>query len=260
MARPADPHARVALVAAARAEFARAGLRGARIEDLTAACGLSKGAFYLHFASKEALFGEVVAGFQAQIERCSVARSQTMDAFAREGGPLGPADVARRSRKFLRMLELERGLDLETLEVMWTFRDVLGVLIGGCQGTPFEGVVWTITNAEVQRIAAEIGDEQHLGACRTDVAPELFGSLIVGTYLLLAQRMIGLTEKPDLGAWAAGLQKLVREGSLPARALHKSPGETPPGPALHGRSTGSTPRQRTAGRRSLEVPNKRSKP
>ena len=63
MARPADPHARAALIAAARAEFVKKGLRGARIEDITAACGLSKGAFYLHSSSKEALFGEVVAEF-----------------------------------------------------------------------------------------------------------------------------------------------------------------------------------------------------
>ena len=60
MPRHADPNAKEALVAAARAEFARGGLRGARIEDITAACGLSKGAFYLHFESKEALFGELV--------------------------------------------------------------------------------------------------------------------------------------------------------------------------------------------------------
>jgi AcrR family transcriptional regulator len=260
MARPADPHSRAALVAAARAEFARAGLRGARIEDITAACGLSKGAFYLHFESKEALFGELVGGFQAEIERCSVARRQTMDAFAREDGPLGPADVARRSRRFLRMLALERGLDLEMLEVMWTYRDVFGVLTGGSQGTPFERVVWTMTDAEVRRIASEFGDEQRKGACRTDVAPELFGSLIVGTYLLLAQRMIGLAGKPDLAAWAVGIQKLVREGSLPARALHPASGDASARPELHGRSTSSTPQSRRAGHRPLKPQDKRRKP
>ena len=58
MARPADPNAKEALVAAARAEFARRGLVGARVEDITAACNLSKGAFYLHVESKEALFGD----------------------------------------------------------------------------------------------------------------------------------------------------------------------------------------------------------
>jgi hypothetical protein len=180
-----------------------------------------------------------------------------MDAFAHEHGPLGPGDVARGSRKFVRMLELERALDLEVLEVMWTYRDVMGVLIGGSQGTPFEQVIWTITDREVQRIAGEFGSEQRKGACRTDVAPELFGSLIVGTYLLLAQRMIALQEKPDLAAWAVGIQKLVREGSLPARALHKTPKQAPTGAALSGPSTGSTPRLRKARRSS---PNTRSKP
>ena len=34
MARPADPHARSALIAAARTQFVRSGIKGARIEDL----------------------------------------------------------------------------------------------------------------------------------------------------------------------------------------------------------------------------------
>lgn len=242
MARPADPRSREVLIAAARAEFARAGLRGARVEDITAACGLSKGAFYLHFESKEALFGELVGGFQAEISRCSEDRTRTMEAFAQEHGPLASADVARRTRKFTRMLELERTLDCQTLEVMWTYRDVLGVLIGGSQGTPFEKVVWAMTELEVQRIASEFGGEQSKGACRTDVPPEVFGALIVGTYLLLAQRMIALPEKPDLASWAVSIQKLVREGSLPARALQ---------------SPLSPHRPRRAGRRSLS---NRSKP
>ncbi len=41
MARPADPTAKEALVACARAEFARRGLVGVRIEDITLACSLS---------------------------------------------------------------------------------------------------------------------------------------------------------------------------------------------------------------------------
>jgi hypothetical protein len=114
-----------------------------------------------------------------------------------------------------------------------------------------------MTDREVRRIAEEFGSEQHKGACRTDVAPELFGSLIVGTYLLLAQRMVGLAEKPDLAAWAVGIQKLVREGSLPARALHKPSKQTTSRASLSRRSTGSNPRLRKAGHRS---PNTRSKP
>src|SRR5205807_6529729 len=88
MARPADPHARDALIAAARAEFARRGLRGARIEDITAACGLSKGAFYLHFESKEGLFKLLVDQFLAEIGECTVSRLAHAQTFFAEHGQL----------------------------------------------------------------------------------------------------------------------------------------------------------------------------
>src|SRR5712692_808680 len=81
MARPADPNAKEAVVAAARAEFARRGLRGARIEDITAACGLSKGAFYLHFESKEALFRERVTAFREATDRLTASRMTAIQRF-----------------------------------------------------------------------------------------------------------------------------------------------------------------------------------
>src|SRR5215218_7893938 len=129
MARPADPHAREALVAAARAEFVRKGIRGARIEDITAACGLSKGAFYLHFESKEALFGEVVQGLTARLEHESQARIASMEAFLREDGALGERDYVERSPRYARFVELEVQHDLHALESMWDYRDVMDVLI-----------------------------------------------------------------------------------------------------------------------------------
>ena len=240
MARPADPLAREALVAAARAEFARRGLRGARIEDITAACGLSKGAFYLHFPTKESLFGELVGAFLQEMERCFEARTGMMTRFASEHGAIGAVDVARRSPRYRLLLSQELELDRRTLEALWTFRDVFGVLVSGCQGTPFERTVWEISEREVQRVSAEFGGEQEKGACRTDVSPVMFGTLIVGTYLLLAQRMTSLARKPDLLQWAASIQTLARDGSAPARTL-RSRRAGPP--AIRGRSATATTRK-----------------
>src|SRR5437868_10058752 len=107
MPRPADPNAKEALIAAARAEFARKGLRGARIEDITAACGLSKGAFYLHFKSKEALFGELVASFRARMDTLLEQRMQVMASFFTEHGPLSARDLHGRTDRYERLLELE---------------------------------------------------------------------------------------------------------------------------------------------------------
>src|SRR5438132_4029244 len=104
MARPADPNAKEALVAAARAEFARKGLRGARIEDITGACGLSKGAFYLHFESKEALFGQLVESFIGEIASTSDVRRGEMEKLLREHGPIARADVEEKTARYQQML------------------------------------------------------------------------------------------------------------------------------------------------------------
>ena len=217
MPRPADPNAKEALVAAARAEFARRGLKGARIEDITADCGLSKGAFYLHFESKEALFGELVREFIEVIAKVQEKRQRAVHEFLLKHGELTELDVQQRTPRYRELLDLDACSDLETLEVMWTWRDVVGVLVRGSQGTAFEGTIWELADGEVNRVREDFQRYQGHGVCRPDIPGELFGSLIVGTYLLLAVRMSRLQEKPDLGEWALSLHKLIHEGSQPAR-------------------------------------------
>jgi AcrR family transcriptional regulator len=218
MARPADPHARTALISAARAEFVKKGIRGARIEDITAACGLSKGAFYLHYSSKEALFGEVVGEFSRDMDALIVQRLADTDRFFAEQGPLEASDVAERSERYERLVSLQAEADLRTLELMWAYRDVMHVLMRGSQGTDFESLVWGMVDREVARVSQEFQRAQANNACRADVPPAVIGSLLVGTYLLLAQQMSQMEQKPDLAAWAGSLQRLIREGSLPPGA------------------------------------------
>ncbi len=215
MARPADPHARAALSSAARAEFVKKGIRGARIEDITAACGLSKGAFYLHYASKEALFSEVVGEFLGAMDRVIVQRLERTERFFAEHGPLEASDVAQRSERYESLVAMNAEGDLRTLELMWAYRDVMHVLMRGSQGTDFESVMWGMVDREVARVSQEFQRAQANQACRSDVPPAVIGSLIVGTYLLLAQQMSQMEQKPDLSAWASSLHRLIREGSLP---------------------------------------------
>ena len=44
-------------------QFSAYGLRKTNIEEVASACGISKGAFYLFYPSKEALFMDVVERF-----------------------------------------------------------------------------------------------------------------------------------------------------------------------------------------------------
>ena len=211
MARPADPNAKQALVAAARGEFARRSLRGARIEDITLACGLSKGAFYLHFPSKESLFGELVQAFLGQLEGLAVRRRASVLGFF----AAHPGLTARSLPASAELLELESQCDLSALEVMWQHRDVLGVLINGCQGTRFEGAVWQMVEQEMARVRENFDEFKAHGVCRDDIPFEVFGSLIIGTYLLLGMRMSRAVAKPDLLEWARSLHVLLREGNAP---------------------------------------------
>jgi TetR/AcrR family transcriptional repressor of nem operon len=56
----ASAHHRAALLEAASGLFRERGFEGVSIADIAAAAGLTHGAFYTHFASKEALCAEVV--------------------------------------------------------------------------------------------------------------------------------------------------------------------------------------------------------
>jgi len=197
------------------------GLRGARIEDITAACGLSKGAFYLHAASKEALFGEVVGEFTSAMNLLIERRIQEMERFFAEHGPLEARDVAERSERYELLVAKNTEADLGTLELMWAYRDVVHVLTRGSQGTEFESLMWGMVDREVSRVTQEFERLQTDGVSRADVPATVIGSLIVGTYLLLAQQMSQMEHKPDLAGWARSIHRLIREGSLPPQPVAK---------------------------------------
>ncbi|HEX2732452.1 MAG TPA: TetR/AcrR family transcriptional regulator [Polyangiaceae bacterium] len=69
MARPSDPNARQRLLDAARHEFVSRGLDRTRVEDIARRAELSKGAFYLHFESKEQIFDELVFEVASGLEQ-----------------------------------------------------------------------------------------------------------------------------------------------------------------------------------------------
>ena len=67
MPRAGDPTAKIKLLGAAEAEFVASGLGRAKVEDITSRAGLSKGAFYLHFESKEDAFRQLVETMVARL-------------------------------------------------------------------------------------------------------------------------------------------------------------------------------------------------
>src|SRR5262245_1911191 len=70
MSRPSDPHAKIDLLRAAEQVFVEHGLDRAKVEEITARAGRGKGSFYLHFASKEDAFRQIVETMLARLATC----------------------------------------------------------------------------------------------------------------------------------------------------------------------------------------------
>lgn len=211
MARHADPTARSSLIAAARREFVKSGLQRARVEDITAACGLSKGAFYLHFESKEALFRSLATTLQTEVMSLATTREA---AYRKEAGK------ARRGPRWLdAVARVDRREDLRLLELLWEWRDVCDVLLRGSAGTVFEGVMWEMVDAQVARVSTECGVLQRDRLIRGDVPVDLLGHIVVGTYMMMARRLVALDEKPDFTPWVGALQAVLSDGLSPRHTL-----------------------------------------
>src|SRR5512143_529650 len=117
MARPPDPTAKISLLRASEAVFAEKGLQLAKVEDITRLAGVSKGAFYLHFESKEEALKQIVESFLA---RCAATLAPPDPQIA---VPDSPAEL----------LALWHERDVESHEFLWQNRAILRIL-HSCQG------------------------------------------------------------------------------------------------------------------------------
>jgi AcrR family transcriptional regulator len=226
MPRPARPDARDALLEAAREEFSRRGLARARVEDVARRAGVSKGAFYLHFPSKEDAFGEIVQRFFGALEDHVVRRREVEERLARDAA----LDLPGR-------IEAECALDVDLLEVLWRNRQIVAA-IEGTTGERYRGLLAGFRRRMVARIAGRIADRQAAGELRADVDPSVFAEIVVGAYEGFSRRMIDLKEKPDLVTWTRSLLSVLYRGIMaepaarPARrgaAAHDDPRVTRPG-------------------------------
>lgn len=145
------------------------GLERAKVEDITRAAGLSKGAFYLHFQSKEHAFEAVVSEALAKLEeKVTNALAETRVHYA-EG-----LDALVKHW-------LER--DVETFEVIWQHRAIMRLVLleGGGSASYLH-----LTRALVERMRAEVAGVLRLGVelgfYRSDIDPQLAATFACGGF------------------------------------------------------------------------------
>jgi AcrR family transcriptional regulator len=183
LSRIADPKAKITLLRAAEAVFAEKGLAGAKVEEITRRAGLSKGAFYLHFESKEAALKHVVESFLARLGSFIAA----------------PSDYPEVPTEPHELLDFCFERDMRIYEFLWENRAIIAIL-QSCQG----GCDYLVDafRAEIdQRTREWIEQWRRDGIFREEIDPDIATILMSGAYHELTIRMLRSERRPPLEAW-----------------------------------------------------------
>lgn len=196
MSRMPDRHAKISLLRAAEEVFAEKGLALAKVEEISRRAGLSKGAFYLHFDSKEGAFKEVVESFLA---RCTTIFRAPEAAGVGEL-PDGPSE----------MLAYCLDRDEQSFEFLWQNRRIIAI-VEGCNG-PNEYLLETYLEAIRQNTGAWCEAWRRRGLFRRDIDTGLAATLLVGAYRGLVRKLIASAVRPPIRHWLSEAQDLFVRG------------------------------------------------
>src|ERR1051325_2755633 len=197
MPRTTDPNARSNLRAAAEAAFVRSGLEGAKVEDITRRAGLSKGAFYLHFRSKDDAFRQLVeamiAGLAGYVDACATSSTADMPSVAE-------------------FLDFCVDQDTQIFEFIWRNRGLASLLLEGGRSPSYPPLVDESAEraADKPRLLLEAGIAA--GLYRPDLDLDVTCAFIGGAYDRLARQIVRAQHKPDLRALVRQVQVLFLRG------------------------------------------------
>lgn len=183
MPRIADPKAKITLLRAAEEVFAERGLAAAHVEEIAKRAGLSKGAFYLHFESKETALKQIVEFFLAR--------------FGAFFAP--PAEYPDLPEEADELLDFAIERDAQIFEYLWQNRATLRIL-STCQGA--HDYLLDAFKAEVDARNREwIAHFRKAGLWRPEVDPDLASTMLSGAYNELTVRMVRHETRPPLDEW-----------------------------------------------------------
>jgi AcrR family transcriptional regulator len=239
MGRPPRPDLHDALLDAARAEFSAHGLERARVEDISRRAGASKGAFYLHFQSKEEAFEEILQRFVGAMDDQVRRREEAEACFLRDHAGMTAEQLEELQ------VEFDCRVDLGLLETLWRNRQMMPV-IESAGDSRFRRIVNDFRRRMHDFVTERMAEKQASGWIRRDVDPALLGDILVGTYDDFVRRMVHAKERPDLEGWLRSFTRILYQGILerPHLAVPR-----PPAPARPVRARKAPPRSRDNGAR-----------
>jgi AcrR family transcriptional regulator len=200
MPRPSDPNARARLLDAARAVFSERGLDRAKVEDITSLAQLSKGAFYLHFESKEEAFRELLAGLVSHLESML---NETSD----QQLAIGPGEAT-----FNTYLDACHVKNVEIYEFIWDNRALMAMVLEGGGSASYQHLIEDFAVRAQRQTAALLQHGVDIGLYRTDLDLEAAAAFIAGGFDRIARQLVREQKKPDLDAMLREVQWLFLGG------------------------------------------------
>lgn len=198
MARSADPKALSRLLEAAQGVFVQKGLDRAKVEDITKRAGLSKGAFYLHFKTKEAAFMQLVSAMLQAMGRIALDTERCHG--ARESG---------HPPTFLKEW-LDR--DTELFEFVWQNRELMRLVLDGGGSADQRHLIDDFAT-HAQEVSTEfLRAGVEVGFYREDLDVVTAATFIAGGYDRFARQLVRERKKPNIRARIAQLQQIAVMG------------------------------------------------
>jgi AcrR family transcriptional regulator len=182
------------------------GVERAHVEAISSAAGVSKGAFYNHFSSKDDAFVELVGS----------ATSRLRELITRPDVPTTGVSAEAFHEHCL-------AFDVRIFEFIWENRRLMRLILEGGRSHAFVHLLDEF--AEYSRAIAK----SHLaygmahGFFRDDLDVDLAATFLSGGYDRLARSVVRLNERPDLNALLASAQRTALFG------IARTPSATPSG-------------------------------
>jgi AcrR family transcriptional regulator len=194
MPRPSDPQARARLLAAAERVFIARGLDRAKVEDITKGAGLSKGAFYLHFKTKDDAFKEILASALAEL-----------------GAILADIEASRnewRAAPFEALVETWLDQDLRIFGCIWKHRPIMKLVLDGGGSPDYRHLIDLFAESAQETTERLVRHGIECGYYRSDLDPDQAAAFVAGGYDRLARRLVREKRKPNLERWITGAHGL----------------------------------------------------
>ena len=141
------------LLEAAKAEFLRKGFTDASIREICASAGVTTGAFYKRYASKEELFDALV--------------KPTVEDFKRETAAIAPEELEalRESGSVEAIWGNQRDSYRWLMAYMYDHYDVFRLLFCCAEGTNYDGFLHDLTAYSCRATLAVMGEVYQKGLC-----------------------------------------------------------------------------------------------